>query len=164
MAGTNDAPIYLTTAGRQRLLSRIQAMEEDLRQMREAGTPGVESEDESDESLDIQAEDDRLRLRALIDEARDVLNRAVALPPGPDDGVVRHGSTVTVRDGTGAEQRLMLLDRVEVEPSGDEVAADSVVGRALVGRKVGDRVTVSAPDGERTLTVLAVEPYRPGPS
>lgn len=162
MAGSNDSTIYLTDIGRQRLLRRIQAMEDNLREQRQAGSPGDEAQDESEESVDLQAEDDRLRLQALIDEARDVLNRAVALPSSPDDGAVRHGSTVTVRDGDGAEQRLMLLDRVEVEPNGEEVSTDSPVGQALSGRNAGDRVTVSAPDGERTLTIVAVEPYRAG--
>jgi len=162
MAESNDATIYLTDTGRRRLQARIQAMEENLRQQREAGNPGDEAEDESEESVDLQAEDDRLRLQALIDEARDVLDRAVALPSSPDDGVIRHGSTVTIRGDDGAEQRLMLLDRVEVEPTGEEVSTDSPVGQALSGRKIGDRVTVIAPDGERPLTVLAVEPYRAG--
>jgi transcription elongation factor GreA len=45
---------------------------------------------------------------------------------------------------------------VESDPSAGRISVDSPVGRALVGKKKGDRVTVSVPAGSLTLTVKAV--------
>jgi transcription elongation factor GreA len=46
---------------------------------------------------------------------------------------------------------------VESDPSAGRISVDSPVGRALVGHKKGDRVTVSVPSGTLTLTIKAVK-------
>jgi len=46
---------------------------------------------------------------------------------------------------------------VESDPSAGRISVDSPVGRALVGRKKGDKVTVSVPSGTLTLTIKAVK-------
>ena len=60
-----------------------------------------------------------------------------------------------------AEERLRLVDGVEVDVADGRVALDSPVGRALLGRRLGDQVTVRTPAGERMLTIVDVQPYRP---
>ena len=42
----------------------------------------------------------------------------------------------------------------------DQVAADSPLGRALLGQRAGSHVAVDAPEGRRVMTILSVEPYR----
>ena len=46
---------------------------------------------------------------------------------------------------------------VESDPSAGRISVDSPVGRALVGHKKGDKVTVSVPLGTLTLTIKAVK-------
>jgi transcription elongation factor GreA len=46
---------------------------------------------------------------------------------------------------------------VESDPSAGRISVDSPVGRALVGRKKGDKVTVSVPSGTLSLTIKAVK-------
>src|SRR5439155_26413236 len=108
--------------------------------------------------------DDRDLVRGLVERTRDVLARARPVPEGPDDGVVRLGSTVRLRGGDGdvdgGESRLQGVHGAEFDDESAQVAADSPVGEALLGRRAGDQVVVETPAVERRLTLLAVEPYR----
>ena len=90
-----------------------------------------------------------------------VLERAQPMPEGPDDGVVRHGSTVRVRDEAGEVDQFMIVESAELDATAaDQVAADSPLGRALLGQRAGSHVAVDAPEGRRVMTILSVESYR----
>lgn len=71
-----------------------------------------------------------------------------------------------VRDEEGEEQRLTLVDGVELEEGAElkdgarDVSLDSPDGRALPGQALGDAVPILTPRGQTILTVLSVEPYR----
>ena len=160
MAAGEDGPIYLTTEGRRRLEERVAAYETELRQ-RSADTGGAEAEDRVDAATDLEAADDRLRLEDLITDLRRTLARARPLPPPPDDGALHQGDTVRVRDEARREEQYRLVDGAEVDVRDGQAAVDSPVGRALLGHRPGDRVAVDTPNGERMLTVLSIQPYRP---
>jgi transcription elongation factor GreA len=155
----DQRPIYLTVAGRQRLERRLEAYEAELREA-DSGSGKDEAEDAVDEATDLEAADHVGQLRDLIEATRAVLAQALPLPSGPADSVVRQGSTVQVRDQTGEERALMLVDGAELDPAAEDVSTDSPVGQALLGRVPGDRVAVETPEGQRILTVLSVMPYR----
>lgn len=168
--------VYLTGAGRRRIEQRLAEQEAELASRTPADEGQPEAGDSADAATELAEADDRDLVRGLIERTRDLLSRARPVPQGADDGVVRLGSTVRVRDseapdGEPGETVYLFVDGAEagVPPApGDErgpaepVAADSPVGAALMGHEIGSQVTVSTPNGTRTLTVLAVEPYRGG--
>jgi transcription elongation factor GreA len=160
MVEGRDEPIYLTAAGRRRLEQRLADYRTEVaaRTSPDEGQP--EGGDRGDAALRLTEADDRDLVQGLADRARDALARAQAVPEGPDDGVVRIGSTVRLRDGDGQESRLQVVDGAELDEGSSQVSTDSPVGRALLGRHAGDEVAVDAAGGERRLTLLAVEPYR----
>ena len=67
------------------------------------------------------------------------------------------GSTIDVVDTEGSAETYHLVGAVESDPSAGRISVESPVGRALVGRKKGDKITVSVPSGTLTLTVKAVK-------
>ena len=71
--------------------------------------------------------------------------------------MVGPGSTIEVVDNQGDSETYHLVGAVESDPSAGRISVDSPVGRALVGHKKGDRVTVSVPSGTLTLTIKAVK-------
>ncbi|MEJ7652499.1 MAG: transcription elongation factor GreA [Chloroflexia bacterium] len=74
-------------------------------------------------------------------------------------GVVSLGSTVTVEED-GQRDTYMIVNRAESgrNKNGEIRISDvSIVGNALLGRKVGDKVKVETPGGAVALTVVAVE-------
>jgi transcription elongation factor GreA len=160
MAEGRNEPIYLTAAGRRRLEQRVADYGGEVADLSSPDEGQPEEGDAGDAALQLVEADDRDLVRGLAARARDVLARAQPVPEGPDDGVVRLGSTVRLRDGDGAEQRLQVVDGAELDESASRVSTDSPTGRALLGRRSGDEVTVDAPGGGYRVTLLGVEPYR----
>ncbi len=75
----------------------------------------------------------------------------------PPDRVV-FGTRVRTRDADEVEQAYEIVGVDEAQPAQGRVSWQSAIARALVGRSVGDVVTVRAPGGERELEIVAVEP------
>jgi transcription elongation GreA/GreB family factor len=152
---------YLTQKGKERLQQRLESYMQQLRTLQAIVPDDVENTEYADQAGHLETEDDIAQLQGMIDRLRSLLARALALTPGPDDGVVRQGCTVAVRDEAGGERRFQLLDGAEMEDDTAGAAVDSPIGRALLGRTRGDTVAVSTPSGERLLTLASVEQYNP---
>ncbi len=74
-------------------------------------------------------------------------NAAIIEESGPD-GVVTLGSTVTVKEADSRRsEEYKLVGAVEANPREGRISNESPLGRALLGRKVGDEVKVQAPAG-----------------
>jgi transcription elongation factor GreA len=96
----------------------------------------------------------------MLARTQEVLERALPMPEGPDDTVVRLGSTVTVRDEAGEASQYMVVDPAEFDDGEAQVSANSPVGRALLGQSRGSQVAVALPAGQQVLTIESVAPYR----
>ena len=84
-----------------------------------------------------------LDLKRILANARTLVEDEV-----PTDAVGL-GSMVTVRDlDYGDEWTLTLVSPFEADPDKDRISNHSPVGRALMGRRAGDAVTVKTPGGE----------------
>ncbi|MBR7071981.1 MAG: transcription elongation factor GreA [Clostridia bacterium] len=49
-----------------------------------------------------------------------------------------------------------IVGSTEADPRNGKISDESPVGRALIGRKVGEEVTVEAPDGDMKLKILKI--------
>lgn len=68
---------------------------------------------------------------------------------------VRLGSAVRVRDAFGDEEHTIVSVQ-EADATHGRISMESPVGRALLGRRPGDRVEVQTPDGCRMLTIVDI--------
>ena len=71
------------------------------------------------------------------------------------DAIVLVGSHVRVRGSDGEDEFTIVL-ACEADATVDRVSAESPRGRALLGRRVGERVWFRAPGGIMGLTVVSV--------
>jgi transcription elongation factor GreA len=139
----------------ERQLDRLRAIRaRDLPdQMRRAR--GFVGADAAEEIAHIQ--EDSAVIDARIARLEDLLRTAIVLPEGPADGVVTLGCSVEVeyeRTGRRASYRLN-----GIASGGDarSVSARSPVGRALMGRRAGDVVSVDLPSGRvESLQIVAI--------
>jgi transcription elongation GreA/GreB family factor len=72
-----------------------------------------------------------------------------------DDCVVAIGSRVRVQDDDG-EDEFAVVAPEDVDTGADRISTESPLGRALLGRRVGDRVRFRAPCGIVGVTVVGV--------
>jgi transcription elongation factor GreB len=82
---------------------------------------------------------------------------AVLAPPPADRAEIRFGARVKMRDASGALREIQVVGVDEAAPGEGLVAFLAPLARALLGSRVGDRVTVRAPGGVEELEVLAVD-------
>jgi hypothetical protein len=75
----------------------------------------------------------------------------------PDEGLIVIGRHVTLEHSDGSRARYALVIPGDGDPAKGRVSADSPLGRAIYGRRAGDVVRVSAPDGAWAATVVSVE-------
>jgi transcription elongation factor GreB len=68
---------------------------------------------------------------------------------------VRFGARVTIVDGTGRESQLRIVGADEIGSEG-HLSVDAPLARSLLGKQVGDVVTVLLPAGERAIEIVAI--------
>ncbi|MFC1437554.1 GreA/GreB family elongation factor [Streptacidiphilus sp. N1-10] len=137
------------------------ALERDLAELRAerqkvAATLGDADEagDSADQADELQRADDLTALDDRIAELETRLRQsALAGPPRTD--VVGVGSTATVRFGDDSTQAIQIGEVAE-ELDETLVTADSPLGRALLGHRVGETVAYATPRGQDTATVLTI--------
>ena len=65
------------------------------------------------------------------------------------------GSTVTVETDDG-RQKFTIVGSAEADPRDGKISNESPVGRALLGRKKGDRIVVKVPAGDFAYKIVAI--------
>jgi transcription elongation factor GreA len=72
-------------------------------------------------------------------------------------GKVVFGATVKIADESGNESQYQIVGEDEADSKSGMISVNSPIARALIGRKEGDVVEVTAPGGTRELEILGVE-------
>ena len=65
-------------------------------------------------------------------------------------------NTVTI-DDEGEEITYKLVGPAEADPMSGKISNESALGKALIGRQVGDNVEVQSPNGTRTVRIVRVD-------
>ncbi len=94
------------------------------------------------------------QLLRQLTNVRQVLERAVVVD---DADVAVIGRRVTLVEADGSTSVYSLVIPGEGDPRNLLVSADSPVGAALLGRRVGDAVTIQAPAGAWTAPISKIE-------
>ncbi|MDW7981459.1 MAG: transcription elongation factor GreA [Thermomicrobium sp.] len=104
------------------------------------------------------AKHDQAFIEGRIREIEELLKR-IELIEEPTDGdrsVVRVGSTVTIQIDDDIET-YTIVGAIEAKPSAGRISNESPVGKALLGRRAGESVTIDTPNGRITARILNVE-------
>jgi transcription elongation factor GreB len=106
------------------------------------------------------------RLRDLLARSAPGVRRAeleqriatavVAAPPADRDEI-RFGARIKMRDAGGAFREVRIVGVDEADPGKGLLAFLAPLARALLGRRVGDAVTVRAPSGAEELEILGID-------
>ena len=142
---TEAKKFYLTKQG----LEKIKKEYESLRELKLAKIKGEEtpqilhSEDTNPEYLAFQ--EDISFLEARMVELEDILKNTelIKIPPKIKQNIVNLGATILVEVG-GQNDEFTLIGSLEANPSIGKISNESPVGKALLGHKVGDTVTVQS--------------------
>ena len=97
-------------------------------------------------------------LEGRIQELQTLLRNAQIIDMDAASGdTVRLGSRVHVlEDGEDEPEVYQIVGQVEANPSNGKSSDESPLGRALLGRKIGDTVRVNAPAGEIVFKIVDI--------
>ena len=152
-------PARMTAAARDQLVAEIATLEGEGRRDVAARIKVAREWGDLKENAEYHAaKDDAAMLELKIESRRRQLRSAEIVEAASGADAAGMGSKVTYTDDTsGREVTHTLVAAVEARPRDGLISIASPVGRTLAGATPGDRRTLEAPQGERSLTIVAVE-------
>ena len=112
------------------------------------------------ENSDYQnAKEEQQLIEARIDEVQEILSNAQVVKHTTSHEQVGMGSVVTVSlsGKKGKTFTYHLVGEFEADPKEGKISADSPLGLALLGKKPGDQIKVSAPAGEVSYLIEKIQ-------
>jgi transcription elongation factor GreB len=140
---------YVTPRGLESLRAELRHLH-DERSARDAPHPGHPGHPEAERAHAAHVASGRIR------ELEDRIASAVVVDGPPSREEVRFGARVTVRGEEGGERTFEIVGVDEADVAEGRVAFVAPLSRALLGKRVGDVVTLRTPRGEEELEVVAI--------
>ena len=113
--------------------------------------------DPSENSEYDEAKNEQAKIEARIAELEAMLKNVQIIEDGEGTDIVSMGSLVKLFDIEFDEEvEYRVVGSAEADPLKGYIADESPVGKVLIGKSVGDRVTVEAPAGEFVYEILAI--------
>lgn len=154
-----DKAIYLTLEGKRKLEEELDYL---VTVRRKEVAAEIQSAKEEGDISENSAYDEAKLAQGFVEgriqtiEAQ--LRYAVIIEQNGNSDVVHVGNTVTVLDeGFGEEETYYIVGSAEADPLDGKISNESPIGKALLGSRVGDKVSAQTPDGTIVFEVLKIE-------
>jgi transcription elongation factor GreA len=156
---SHNQPTYLTADGLRKIKEELEYLitvrrREVAQMIAEAKAEGDISENAGyDEAKTAQS-----FLEGKIRELEIVVNSAVIIEESKTAAhIVGLGKTVVIREvGTDEEEVYTLVGSKEADPANQRISNESPLGKQLLNKSVGSRITVVTPGGEIEFEILSV--------
>jgi len=112
--------------------------------------------DLSENSDYLNAKEELEFMDGRISEIEEVLKNALVVPTSKKNVNVGIGTKITVRFN-GEKHVFEMVGEWEADPVNKKISPESPLGKALFGKKIGDKAEVEAPAGNITYEILAIE-------
>ena len=98
------------------------------------------------------------QVEAQIAELEDRISRAQIIDPTTLSGDrIMFGATITLLDDEDKPVKYQIVGQTEADAKQGRISYNSPLGRALIGRKVGDEIEVTVPSGDKFYLVEKIE-------
>ena len=159
---TEQGTVWLTQDAYDKLTSELEDLKGPVRQEIIGRISAARDEGDLKENGGYHAaREEQGKLEGRIRQLEDMLRRAEVGETPPDDGIVEPGMKVTykfVGDDDTAE--FLLGNKALEDGTIDVFSPESPLGSAILGAKVGDRVSYTAPSGKSmTVEITDATPY-----
>jgi transcription elongation factor GreA len=156
--GMND-PSYLTAEGYERLKKELAELKGPARLSISARLrAAIQMGDLSENADYINAKEDQGFLEGRILDLDSILRNTVIIDETPKlRETVDIGSHITVQEEDDLPETYYLVGPKEADPKNGRISHESPIGRALLGRRVGDVALASTPGGDIRLKILNIE-------
>ncbi|MGC4043996.1 MAG: transcription elongation factor GreA [Armatimonas sp.] len=122
-----------------------------IRDAKDYGELAENPEYESAKTAQAFIEGRIMDLKSVLGRAR-ILHRGSGIDGQSSDGSSCRGARLEYSD----DWALTLVSAYEADPDEDRISDQSPIGRALMGHRVGDTVTVNTPSGTARYEILGI--------
>lgn len=148
--------VMLTQEGLEELKSEYEALINEKRPVAvQRLADARELGDLSENSEYAAAKQDLAFMDGRISELEEILHNA-KIVTSHAKGSVGVGSTVTVHIN-GKKEKFTVVGEWEADPMQKKISHESPLGKALIGKKVGEQIEVDAPAGKILYKVVSIE-------
>jgi len=120
-----------------------------IRQARELGDLSENAEYQS-----AREEQDRLETR--IAELEHILQNVQLIKKPAGNGHVRLGSSVKLKSAGGSAKQFQIVGTMEADPMHGKISDESPIGKALIGKKIGDKAQIKTNSGNTAYTITHI--------
>lgn len=154
-----EEKFFLTREGYQKLQEELEYLRTVRRQQVAERLHQALMEGELIENAELEdARNEQSFVEGRILTLETMLSNAVIIEGKKSPERVELGSWVTVREGDdGPEERYHIVGSAEADPAAGSISNVSPLGRALLGRRVGEIAEVNAPAGVLRFKILKIE-------
>jgi transcription elongation factor GreA len=145
---------HITKHGKTQLETELEVLLQARKEISERIADARSYGDLSENAEYSSARDEQGINEARITEIENILKNADIIREGKKD-TVGLGSTVVLKNG--AEVEYKIVGPIEANPLDGKISNESPLGVGLMGKKVGDRVSVTTPKGEMVYMIKSVE-------
>lgn len=149
---------YLTVEGEKKLRAELEELKgpgrnEIARRLRSA----IQMGDLAENADYIKAKEDQGFLEGRIQELEYILSHASLIEENGDKfDLVDLGATVTLQEEDFPPEVYFVVGTTEADPQNGRISNESPIGKALMGKQVGEIITVETPAGEIKLKILDI--------
>jgi transcription elongation factor GreA len=148
------AKIYhLTKHGKAQLEAELEVLLQSRKEISERIADARSYGDLSENAEYSSARDEQNINESRINEIENILKNADIIKESKKD-VVSLGSTVVLKNGFQVEYKI--VGAIEADPLDGKISNESPLGLELMGKKVGDSVTIATPKGEAKYTIKSI--------
>jgi transcription elongation factor GreA len=152
-----EQPIYVTRDGLRKLEDELEYLRTVKRAQVAQRLHDAMGEGDIDENAEYDdAKNEQSFVEGRILTLETMIKNAVIIQEGKHRDQVVLGSTVTIVEEGGEPETYHLVGSAEADPRQGRISNQSPLGRALLGKRVGDTVTVSAPAGVLSFQIIAI--------
>jgi transcription elongation factor GreA len=155
---TKEKQYPMTEEGREKIVQELEYLKtvrrkEVVERIKVARGFGDLSENSEYDS----AKEEQAFVEGRIALLENMLRHAVIIEDDGDKETVSLGKTVTfVELPDGEEESYTIVGSAEADPFEGKISNDSPIAKSLLGKKIGDEVTVNTPGGEIVVKIIAV--------
>ena len=151
---------YLTQAGYDKLQEELdhlrtvrrQEVADRLHEAMADGDAGIDNDAEVDAAKNEQA-----FVEGRIRELELILSNARIIEEDRVLDTVEVGAKVVIQENGTDPEEYTIVGAAEANPGNGYISNESPLGKALMGHKAGDEITIEAPNGQFTVTLVKVQ-------
>ncbi|WP_077621415.1 transcription elongation factor GreA [Sediminibacillus massiliensis] len=155
-----EKSFYMTKEGKDKLENELHELKTERRQeVVERIKIARGFGDLSENSEYDAAKDEQAFVESRIAQVENMIRNAVIIESDNDNpNVVGLGKTVTFQElPDGDEESYTIVGSAEADPFEGKISNDSPIAKSLLGREIGEEVTVPTPGGEMQVKIVNVE-------